>query len=97
MTAFDIAYISEEEDEEDLILIPLNPTFGEKTPAEQREFIETMQACAARAELEGIVIPVWQDDKNIMNFIAPDHLHPFLNGISYNYVLVNVNRKLRCG
>ena len=92
MAELDIAHINEQG--EDMILIPLNNSFGYKAPGEQKETIEMLQSCAVKAGLKGKVIPVWNDVVNRMNFVAPEFYHPFLFSINYNFVLRNLNKKL---
>lgn len=94
MSVFDIAHINEQG--EDLILVPLNDTFGYKTYTEQEQTVNTLQNYAYKAGLKGKVIPVWKGVVNRMNFVAPEYYHAYLLSINYNFVLNNINKKLVC-
>jgi len=95
MAELDIAHINEQG--EDLILIPLNNSFGYKTKIEQEQTILSLQNFAIQAGLKGKVIPVWVDSVNRMHFVAPEFYHAFMFSINYNFVLRNLNKKLVCG
>jgi hypothetical protein len=94
MAELEIAHINEQG--EDIILIPLNNTFGYKTRLEQEQTITSLQNFATRAGLKGKVIPVWVDVAKRMHFVAPEFYHAFMFSINYNYVLRNINKKLVC-
>ena len=94
MESFEIAHINEQG--VDLILIPLNNSFGYKTQNEQNQITKKLQACAISARLKGTVIPIWIDSLNRMKFIAPQNYFPFLESINYDFVLANINKKLTC-
>ncbi len=69
MTTFKIAHIREQGI--DLIIAPLDSTFGSKSKNDQNEIIASLQACASSAGLAGTVVPVWRMD-NSHRFIAPE-------------------------
>lgn len=94
MASFDIAHINEQG--VDLILIPLDKSFGNKTAQEQNAIIDSLQICSTQAGLRGTVIPVWLDTLNRMNFIAPNNYHPFLRSIDFHFVQRNINKRLTC-
>lgn len=95
MSSYNIAHINVQG--VDLIIIPLNSSFGYKTSLEQNEIKRSLQVCASGAGLNGTVIPIWLDSLDRMNFIAPQSYHPYLKSIDYGFVLMNINKTLTCG
>ncbi len=93
MAEYQVAHIREQG--VDLIIIPLNWSFGSKSLSEQKEIIAALQMCAKSAGLAGTVVPVWQSGSHVQ-FIAPQNWHLFFKSISYEFVLNNINRKLIC-
>ena len=79
---------------QDMIIVPLDKSFGAKTEHDKKAFIAELQAYAGSAGLAGIVIPVWEGSGGGMNFIAPTPWHPFFQSIGMGYVMENVNREL---
>ena len=69
------------------------PSFGGKSRAEQRKIVDELQLEAARAQLAGAVVPVW-DNNGHMAFLAPATWHPFLKSMTLRAVLKLVNREL---
>jgi hypothetical protein len=80
----------------DLIIVPLDSSFGNKSEADQHEIISGLQACASSAGLAGAVVPIWRDG-NGHRFIAPPNWHPFFKTFSWNDVMRNINKELTCG
>jgi hypothetical protein len=80
-----------------LIIIPLDKEFGRKTPSEQSDIANYLQACATSAGLDGTVVPVWDSGGGRMGFWAPENFHPYFRSINLQYVLMNINRELTCG
>ena len=91
MPAFKVAHLREQGN--DMIIVPLDPAFGNKTTADQREIIEDLQRHASSAGLRGRVVPVWESGRS-MYFIAPDQWRAFFRSISLQFVWANVNREL---
>lgn len=91
MAQYKIAHIREQGI--DLIVVPLERSFGMKTVEAQRAFVETLQRAAAEANLAGTVVPVWQTG-NGHAFIAPPNWHAFFKSLGWDAVLRNVNRTL---
>ncbi|MBH2029323.1 MAG: hypothetical protein I8H74_02405 [Moraxellaceae bacterium] len=77
----------------DLIIAPLDSSFGNKGLSSQNLFMQTLEAYAHRAGLAGTVVPVWLSGRQ-MNFIAPRPWHPFFKSLSWNDVLRNINKEL---
>jgi hypothetical protein len=78
----------------DLIVIPLEVSFGQKTPPDQQGIIFDLQAHALSAGLRGTVVPVWDAGMGRMGFVAPPSWQPFFNSISPEWVWSNINREL---
>jgi hypothetical protein len=81
----------------DLIIIPLDSSFGHKTKPEQHKVIASLQLSATSAGLRGTVVPVWDAGVGRMAFIAPQNWHPFFSSINMGFVAANINRELTCG
>jgi hypothetical protein len=94
MASFDIAHLREQG--QDLIIVPLDSSFGHKSSGEQQHVIASLQACARSAGLAGTVVPVWEDGFGRMAFIAPRPWHPFFQSIGMDFVTGNINRRLMC-
>lgn len=92
MPRFKVAYIKEQGI--DLIIIPLESNFGNKTQDGQHSAIAELQARASSAGLAGKVVPVWNSGSGRMSFIAPTQWHPFFKSINLAFVAANINREL---
>jgi len=79
---------------QDMIIVPLDRTFGAKTEHDKKAFVDELQVYAGSAGLAGLVIPVWEGSGGGMNFIAPKQWHPFFQSIGLGFVLENINREL---
>lgn len=95
MARFDVAHIREQG--VDLIIVPLERSFGNKSQSEQAQIVGELQECAASAGLAGTVVPVWDDGFGRMAFIARDNIHPFFRSIDLGFVAANINKSLTCG
>jgi hypothetical protein len=91
MPTFKIAHIKEQG--VDLIIVPLESSFGNLTSQDQHEQIAILQAHARAAKLAGTVVPVW-DSGGRMAFIAPTQWHPFFQSINLQRVAMSINREL---
>jgi hypothetical protein len=78
----------------DLIIVPMSPSFGGKSRAEQNEMVDELQMRAAKAQLAGAVVPVWDSGGGRLAFLAPASWHPFFNSLTLPSVLKLVNREL---
>lgn len=92
MADFDVAHINQRGVE--LIIIPLQDAFGQKTQSEQQQTIRALQFGATSAGLRGTVVPVWDDGFGRMAFIAQRNWHPFFQSINLDFVAANINRRL---
>jgi hypothetical protein len=94
MSTYKIAHLREQG--ADMIIVPLDSSFGNKVESEQHEFVTALQLCARSAGLAGIVVPVWREG-NGHRFIAPRNWHNFFRTFPYNSIIANLNKELTCG
>jgi hypothetical protein len=94
MQEYKVAYIRQQN--VNLIIIPLDSAFHYKTPAQQGQTIQALQAAATSAGLRGTVVPVWERPDGRMGFIAHINWHPFFKSIDMELVTQNINQKLAC-
>ena len=87
-----VAHIREREI--DLIIVPFDKGFGDKSRDEQKLAIEAVQTAATQSNLNGMIVPVWDMGDGRMGFIAPENCHPILSGMTLELVRVNLNREL---
>lgn len=79
---------------QDMIVVPLEPSFGNKSSDDQHAFIAAFQACTRSAQLPGTVVPIWRSG-NRVNFIAPQPWHGFFRSAGiWNLILANINKEL---
>jgi hypothetical protein len=78
---------------QDMIIVPLDQTFGYKSEHEQKAVIQELQVRSASAGLKGTIVPVWESSGR-MAFIAPRPWHPFFQSISLPVVHANLNKEL---
>lgn len=78
----------------DLIIAPLDRTFGFKSEVEQQAAINEIQIRSTHAGLAGTVVPVWESGAGRMAFIAPRPWHSFFRSLSLQAVWRSVNREL---
>lgn len=95
MTDYDVAHIHEQG--VDLIIIPVDSSFGRRSASDQAAITATLQRCASAAGLAGTVVPVWDGGGGRMGFWAPQNWFPFFQGINLGFVASNINRRLTCG
>lgn len=81
----------------DLILVPLDGAFRQRSADDQRQIRAGLQACAMSAGLSGTVVPVWDTGDGRMAFLAPVEAHAFLKAIDLGYVLDHLNSDLSWG
>jgi hypothetical protein len=92
MPRFQVAHVKELG--VDLIIIPLESSFGNKNSRFQRSATAELQARATSAGLAGTVVPVWDTGDGRMGFLAPPNWHPFFAGLTLEWVFANINRQL---
>ena len=91
MPSFDVAHIREQG--VNLVIIPLNASFGSRGTSDQQEMLAELQLRSEAAGLAGTVVPIWESCGR-MAFLAPPNWHPFFRSISLSYVARNINRQL---
>lgn len=92
MPVFQVAHIRR--DGQDIIIVPVDRTFGKRSPSEQARIQEAFQRSAVAVEMTGVVVPVWEDAAGRMAFRAPPPWHEFLKSIDMVYVATALNRTL---
>src|SRR2546423_7265305 len=80
----------------DLIIVPVDPSFGKRPTTEQARIQEAFQRSAHASNIPGVVVPVWEDPpgKRGMAFRAPPTCQEFLKSIDMVYVATALNRTL---
>jgi hypothetical protein len=92
MPRFNVAHLHEQG--QDMIVVPLDSSFGRKVSQDQNDIITDLQIHARSAGMAGTVVPVWDNGGGRMAFIAPRPWHPFFQSINFRVVAMNVNREL---
>ena len=92
MPTFQVAHL--QRDGQDLIIVPVDRSFGKRSPSEQARIQEAFQRSAAAVEMPGVVVPVWEDASGRMAFRAPPPWHEFLKSIDMVYVATALNQSL---
>jgi hypothetical protein len=92
MPTFQVAHLRH--DGRDVIIVPVDRSFGKRPPAEQARIQEAFQRSAAAVDMPGVVVPVWEDSTGRMAFRAPPPWHDFLKSIDMIYVATALNRSL---
>jgi hypothetical protein len=92
MPTFQVAHLHP--DGRDVIIVPVDRAFGQRSAGEQARIQEAFQRSAVVAEMSGVVVPVWEDSTGRMAFRAPPPLHDFLKSIDMVYVATALNRTL---
>lgn len=91
MPTLKIAHVREQG--QDMIVVPLDSSFGSKSSSDQEDAVAEIQSAAASAGLAGTVVAVWTSGGR-MHFIAPPRWHPFFRSIDMRWVQANLNRSL---
>jgi hypothetical protein len=81
----------------DVIIVPVDRSYGQRSPTEQARIQDAFQRSAAAVNLAGVVVPVWEAANGTLGFRAPSPLHDFLKGIDMVYVATALNRNLSLG
>jgi hypothetical protein len=91
MPNFAIAHLREQG--QDMIIVPLESSFGNKPSNDQNAIVAELQAHARGARLAGTIVPVWESGGR-MSFIAPRPWHQFFQRLSMLAVMQNINKEL---
>jgi hypothetical protein len=93
MATYKIAHLREQG--QDMIIVPLESSFGSKSDTDQSESIAALQYYARTAGLAGTVVAVWRSGSS-HRFIAPPNWHAFFRTLSYERIIANLNKELTC-
>jgi hypothetical protein len=91
MPRFRVAHLRQQG--QDMIIVPLESSFGNKSSANQHAIVTELQAHARGAGLAGKIVPVWESGGG-MRFIAPPPWHPFYQSLSIQGVMQNLNKEI---
>ena len=91
MPSFKVAHVKEQG--VNLIIVPLDSSFGHKMSSDQHTIINEIETAAHSAGLTGTVVPVWLNSGRAQ-FIAPRNWHSFFQGLSWNQVIDSLNKTL---
>jgi len=89
MPRYEIAHIQEQG--VDIIIIPMDASFGKKSEDAQYKALEELQMRATSAGLAGTVVPVWKVEGQMM-FLAPPNWHSFFHSINFQFVASHMNK-----
>lgn len=78
----------------DLIIIPLESSFGAQGQQAQNAELNLLQMKANGAGLKGTVVPVWDNGGGRMGFLAPQNFHPYFQSVNLSFVMGNLNREI---
>jgi hypothetical protein len=92
MPRFEIAHLREQG--QDMIIVPIESSFGSKISSDQQAAIAELQIRARAAGLAGTVVPVWDSGGGRMAFIAPRQWHSFFQSLSLPVVAASINKAL---
>jgi glutamate 5-kinase len=92
MPTFQVAHLRREG--QDVIIVPVDRSFGKRSLTEQARIQEAFQRSAAAADMQGVVVPVWEDASGRLAFRAPPPWHDFFRSIDMVYVATALNRSL---
>lgn len=80
-----------------LVIVFVDPALVENTTAlDQQRICGALETCAARQNLRGAVVPVWQDRYGRTQFIASAEQHPFFQVTAFSQLKAQVNSAVDC-
>ena len=91
MPSIDVAHINEQG--QNMILIPLDSSFGSKSSSDQNLALNELERRAHAAGLAGRAAVFWQHGSH-GHFMGPQRWHPYLRSISMSDVLRSVNKTI---
>jgi hypothetical protein len=89
---YKIAHITERNI--NVIIFPVNGSFGVRTPAEQDSMINIFRAKAKAAGLQGNVVVVWDGEGGKVNFKAPPNQYDFFQNVTSEFIDANLNKTI---
>jgi hypothetical protein len=87
MPSYKVAHLREQG--QDMIIVPLDSSFGRQSSSDQNAFMSDFQVRAASAGLRGGVAAVWNG-----GFWAPNPWHPFFRSFSVRQAQANINKEI---
>ena len=93
MPDYKVAHLNE--GGQNMIIIPLEQSFGSMTIAAQQAIQADLQAHITAIGLAGIVVPVWDAGGGRLGYLAPMTWHPFFDRATLPWVTANLNREVR--
>ena len=87
MPTYRVAHVREQG--QDMIIVPLEASFGRRSTDEQQGMIADLQERSVAAGMRGKVVPVWAT-----GFIAPRPWHPFFRSLSVQRASASCNKTL---
>ena len=91
MPKFRVAHLNEQG--QDMVVVPMDPSFGQRPLDAQNAIIADLQARSAGAGLKGTVVVVWESGGR-MHFIAPPAWRPFFLSLAMRDVEASINKEL---
>jgi hypothetical protein len=91
MPTYKVAHINQQG--QNLIIFPLDPTFGQLTALEQQSDLTMLGLRAYAAGLRGLPVAVWEADGQT-RFRGPERWRAFLESINLEFVWANVNKEI---
>ena len=92
MAKYKFAHINEQG--QNMIIVPVDASFGNKSSSIQQEFVAAFEAAVNRAGLAGHAVAIWKSGNRI-GFVAPPKWHPFFKspGI-WERVCASINKEI---
>lgn len=92
MLTFTVAYIRVAG--ADLILVPVDDTFGDWSHAEQLAAVAEFRRYAVKTGMTGTVAPVWKNAAGRGVFFVPPSLRPVVEVLTWEFVTGCINYRL---
>jgi hypothetical protein len=80
------------------VIVPMAPTFGECSPAEQQQVMHSFATNIAKAKkmrMDGVVVIAWRDGRHVRYAAQPSVSQPLPN-FSWMELIKNLNRLIYC-
>ena len=94
MAKFKVAHLNQQG--QNMVIFPLDSSYDRKTEAEQLEAMAALQACSIAAGLAGQVVVIWKSGRNT-KFRAPQLWHAFFKSVTYEQIVMSINKEVTCG
>lgn len=77
-------------------IIPMQPTFNEKSIQEKQKVTVSLQECAVKNGFKGRVIPVWDAEDGSLNYFAPPYLQGFVSQLDLTLIKKHIKDTMTC-